>query len=93
MVSQTTVFITLLIGFAVTIMGVFVWPFWNLIPQYVTEEVKVVYVDDQGRCVVQTMPDNFLIPIGKCNANPGDVISAEYDVKIKERMIQSIRRL
>lgn len=83
---------TVIIGFAVTILGVFVWPFYNLIPNYVTETVQVVYKDDQGRCVAQTS-DNYLVPIGPCDANPGDTITAEYDVKIKERLVQSIRRL
>jgi hypothetical protein len=92
MVSQNAVFAAVIIGFAVTILGVFVWPFYNLIPSYVTETVTVIYKDDQGRCVVQTL-DNFLVPIGQCDANPGDTISAEYDIKIKERLVQSIRRL
>jgi hypothetical protein len=92
MVSQNAVFAAVIIGFAFTILGVFVWPFYNLIPSYVTEEVKVVHVDDQGRCIAETA-DEFLVPIGKCNANPGDMVSAEFDVKIKERWVQSIRRL
>ncbi|MEW6589056.1 MAG: hypothetical protein AB1299_07835 [Thermoproteota archaeon] len=92
MVSQNAVFVAVIIGFAVTILGVFVWPFYNLIPSYVTETVQIVYKDDQGRCVAQTS-DNFLVPIGPCDANPGDTITAEYDVKIKERLVQSIRRL
>lgn len=92
MVSQNTIFIALVIGFIVTILGVFVWPFYNLIPTYVSEQVQVVYVDDKGRCVAQT-PDEYLVPIGKCNAQPGDLVVAEYDVKVKERLVQSIRRL
>ncbi|MEM2785404.1 MAG: hypothetical protein QXW37_04695 [Candidatus Nitrosotenuis sp.] len=92
MVSQNAVFVAVIIGFVVTILGVFVWPFYNLIPSYVTETVQVVYKDGQGRCVAQTS-DNYLVPIGPCNANPGDTITAEYDVKIKERLVQSIRRL
>lgn len=92
MVSQNTVFVAVVIGFVVTILGVFVWPFYNLIPSYVTESVKVVYKDEQGRCIALTS-DNFLVPIGKCDASPGDTITAEYDVKIKERLVQSIRRL
>ncbi|MDG7050745.1 MAG: hypothetical protein JRZ94_06045, partial [Nitrososphaerota archaeon] len=56
------------------------------------EQVKVVYVDDQGRCIAQTT-DDYHVPIGKCDAQIGEIIVAEYDVKVKERMIQSIRRL
>lgn len=92
MVGQNTILAAVVIGFAVTIFGVFVWPFWNLIPSYVTEEVLVVYVDDQGRCVAQTV-DNYLVPIGKCDAEVGETLVAEYDVKVKERMVQSIRSL
>jgi hypothetical protein len=43
--------------------------------------------------MVGQTPDNFLVPIGKCDASTGDTISAEYDAKIKERLVQSIRRL
>ncbi len=92
MVGQNAIFAAIVIGFIATIFGVFVWPFWNLIPTYVSEQVKVVYVDDQGRCIAQT-PDNYHVPIGACNAQPGELVVAEYDVKVKERMIQSIRRL
>ncbi|CDI04855.1 hypothetical protein [Candidatus Nitrosotenuis uzonensis] len=92
MVGQNAIFAAVVIGIAVTVFGVFVWPFWNLIPSYVTEEVLVVYVDDQGRCVAQTA-DNYLVPIGKCDAKQGEIITTEYDVKIKERLVQSIRRL
>ncbi len=74
------------------IFGVFVWPFWNLMPTYVTEQVKRIYVDDQGLCIAQS-PDNYLVPIGKCDSQPRDLVVAKYDVKIKERMVQSIRRL
>ena len=61
-------------------------------PTYVTEQVKVIFVDEHGRCVAQS-PDNYLVPIGKCDAQPGDLIIAKYHVKVKERMIRSIRRL
>ncbi|MFN3655251.1 MAG: hypothetical protein ACK4TO_08010 [Candidatus Nitrosotenuis sp.] len=37
MVSQNAVFVAVIIGFAVTILGVFVWPFYNLIPSYVRD--------------------------------------------------------
>ena len=51
MVGQNAIFAAVVIGIAVTVFGVFVWPFWNLIPSYVTEEVLVVYVDDQGNAL------------------------------------------
>ncbi|HWP78920.1 MAG TPA: hypothetical protein VNL34_04635 [Candidatus Nitrosotenuis sp.] len=92
MVGQNAVLAAVIIGFAVTIFGVFVWPFWNLMPTYVTESVTVIYKDDQGRCIAETI-DHYIVPIGKCDVNPGDPLVAEFDVKVKERMIQSIRRL
>lgn len=92
MVSQNTVFVAVVIGFVVTVFGVFVWPFWNLIPSYTTEIVTVVYVDEKGVCIAETQ-DNFHVPIGKCGANPGDSMEAEFDAKIKERWVQSVRRL
>lgn len=92
MVGQNAIFAAVVIGFIATIFGVFVWPFWNLLPDYVSEQVLVMFVDDRGRCIVQTA-DNYLIPIGQCNAQPGDLIVAEYDQKVKERLVQSIRGL
>lgn len=46
----------------------------------------------RGRYVVLTT-DNYMIPIGDCDAKVGDTITAEFNVKIKERMVQSIRWL
>ncbi len=71
------------IAAAIIVMAVGVFPFWNLIPQKVTETVKVVAVDQSG-CTAETS-DGFIVPIGQCNAKPGDSITASYDVKIKQR--------
>ena len=69
----------------------FVWPFYNLIPEYVTEEVTVVDNSD-GKCHVHT-DDNYLIPAGNVcgDAKAGDRIPVEYDVKIKDRMDAAVR--
>ena len=56
---------------------------WYVAPAEVTEMVKVVAVTDDG-CIVETM-DGFAINIGPCDANPGDLIMATYDAKVKER--------
>lgn len=79
-------------GYIVTLFDVFVWPFWNLVPDYVTWQVQVMYAYDRGRYVVLTT-DSYLIPIGGCDTKVGDTITAVFDVKIKERMVQSIRGL
>lgn len=68
---------------AVIVMATAVFPFWNLLPRHVTEEVKVVYVDESG-CTVETS-DHFIIKIGPCEGKPGETITATFDGKIKER--------
>ena len=57
--------------------------FWFVSPNHVTEMVKVIAVTDSG-CVVETM-DGFAINIGPCAGQPGELITATYDAKIKER--------
>lgn len=74
------------IAAAVIIMSTVVYPFWNLIPDMTTGEVKVVYVDESG-CTVETK-DGLVIKIPPCNAKPGDNITATYDAKIEERRKQ-----
>ncbi|MEX0861341.1 hypothetical protein [Nitrosopumilus sp.] len=68
-----------------------VWPVWNLIPEYVTEEVRVAS-NSEGKCYIHT-DDNFLIPAGDAcgNAKADDRIQIEYDVKIKDRMDAAVR--
>ncbi len=69
----------------VAVMMTMVWPVWNLIPQYVTEDVKVVSVDN-GACYADTQ-DNYLVKlVGSCDAQPGQHIMGTYDVKVKQRM-------
>jgi len=72
------------IAAAIIIMSTIVFPFWNLFPRMVTEKVKVVYVDETGRCTVETS-DGLVVIIPPCNAKAGDNITATYDGKIKER--------
>jgi len=69
----------------------FVWPFYNLVPEYVTEQVTVVD-NSGGTCYIKT-DDNFLIPAGNVcgDAKANDRISVEYDVKIKDRMDAAVR--
>lgn len=72
------------IAAAIIVMSTIVFPFWNLIPSMVTEQVKVVYVEN-GKCVVETN-DGYNIPNIPCNnAKVGDNITASYDVKVKDR--------
>ena len=80
------VFVCVAVFFAVA-----VWPFYNLIPEYVTEEVSVVDNSD-GQCYIKT-DDNYMIPAGDVcgDANAGDRIPVEYDIKIKDRMDAAVR--
>lgn len=68
---------------AVVVMSTIVFPFWNLIPNMVTETLKVVYVEG-GKCTAETN-DGYLIRNIPCTAKIGDNITASYDVKVKER--------
>ncbi len=70
----------------VAVMSTMVWPIWNLFPQYVTEQVKVVAVDPSG--VWADTQDNYLVKLTGAyhNVHPGQYIMGTYDVKIKDRM-------
>jgi hypothetical protein len=71
------------IAAAIIVMAVAVFPFWNLIPNKVTESVKVVLVDETG-CTAETH-DGFDVKIGPCNAKAGDTITASFDGKVRDR--------
>lgn len=68
------------------VMMTAIWPVWNLIPQYVTEQVKVVSVDQSG--VWADTQDNYMVKLTGSyhNVSPGDHIMGTYDAKIKQRM-------
>jgi hypothetical protein len=68
---------------AIIVMTTAVFPFWNLIPRMVSEEVQVKAVDQNG-CYIQTH-DGFVIHIPPCNAKPGENITATFDAKVRER--------
>ena len=52
-------------------------------PNEVVERVEVIAVIDSG-CIVETF-DGYAINIGKCNAQPGEIIMAPIDQKVKQR--------
>lgn len=70
----------------VVVMSTMVWPVWNLLPQYVTEQVKVVAVDPTGTWA--DTHDNYLVRLSGSynNVHPGQYIMGTYDVKVKDRM-------
>ncbi len=71
------------IAAAIVIMTTLVFPFWNLIPNTVTEMVTVREVDQTG-CYVETA-DHFVIHIPPCHAQVGQNITATFDAKVRER--------
>jgi len=52
-------------------------------PDVREEMVKVISITESG-CIAETM-DGFAVNIGKCNAQPGDLIMAQVDQKVKQR--------
>jgi hypothetical protein len=52
-------------------------------PDVRDERVKVIAITESG-CIAETM-DGFAVNIGKCNAQPGDLIMASVDQKVKQR--------
>jgi len=68
---------------AILVMSTIVFPFWNLIPNMVTEKLRVVYVE-AGKCTAETS-DGYVIRNIPCDAKIGDNITASYDAKVKER--------
>jgi hypothetical protein len=71
------------IAAAIVVMTTVAFPFWNLIPNMVTEVVTVKAVDQSG-CYVETH-DHFVIKIPPCNAQPGQNITATFDGKVRDR--------
>ncbi len=71
------------IAAAIVVMTTLVFPFWNLIPNTVTEMVTVKQ-SDAGGCYVETK-DHFVVHIPPCNAKPGQNITASFDGKVRER--------
>lgn len=52
-------------------------------PEEIVEQVKVIAVTESG-CIAETV-DGFAVNIGQCNAQPGDILMAPVDQKVKER--------
>lgn len=81
--SKTSWYVGGAIGAVVIIIVTVVFPVWNLLPNEVTEKVKVVSVDSSG-CTAETS-DGYVVKIGQCNAKPGDSVLAKYDAGVKTR--------
>ena len=64
-------------------ISVLIYLMWYVAPDEIVEEVEIIAVTDAG-CIGQTM-DGFPVNLGECNAQPGDIILAPVDQKVKER--------
>ena len=52
-------------------------------PEEIVERVTVIAITQNG-CIAETF-DGFAVNIGQCDAQPGDILMAPVDQKIKER--------
>ena len=52
-------------------------------PEIIEERVKVIAVTEAG-CIAETF-DGYAVNIGQCNFQPGDILIAPIDQKLKER--------
>ena len=64
-------------------ISLFAYLMWYVAPTEVMERVEIIAVTN-GECVGQTM-DGFPVNLGPCDAQPGDIIVAPVDQKVKER--------
>ena len=64
-------------------ISLFVYLMWYVAPNEVVERVEIIAVTNAG-CIGQTM-DGYPVNLGQCNAQPGDIILAPVDQKVKER--------
>lgn len=64
-------------------ISLFVYLMWYVAPSEVLEQVKIISTTDSG-CIGETM-DGYPVNIGKCDAQPGDIVMAPVDQKVKER--------
>ena len=74
-----------IVGGILAVMGISLLAYlmWYVSPAEVMERVEIIAVNEDG-CIGQTM-DGYPVNIGKCNAEPGDIILAPVDQKSKER--------
>ena len=66
-------------------ISLFVYLMWYVSPDEVIERVQVIGVTEKG-CIAETS-DGFAVNIGQCDAQPGDILMAPIDQKVKERAL------
>jgi len=85
LIKNNKVTIQIFLGVVIIAVGLFAYLTWYVAPDEVTEKVKVIADTDDG-CIAESF-DGFAVNIGPCDAEPGEIIVATYDAKIKERAI------
>ena len=75
----------LIIGGVIAVASVllFAYLMWYVSPEQNTETVRIIAVTESG-CIAETL-DGFSVNVGQCDAQPGDIILAPVDQKVKER--------
>ena len=82
--SKKTMFLVIGIIGAIAVVGLF-YMLWYVAPEQSIEQVKVIAVTETG-CIGETF-DGFAVNIGQCDAQPGDILMAPIDQKVKERAL------
>ena len=67
---------------AIAVLGL-AYMFVFVTPEEVVEPVEIIAVTEYG-CIGETF-DGYSVNIGQCNAQPGDIVMAPVDQKVKER--------
>ena len=82
-ISANKNFIYIGIGIVIVAATLFAYLMWYVAPAENIELVKIVAVTAEG-CIGETF-DGYAVNVGKCNAQPGEIINALVDQKTKER--------
>ena len=82
-ISSNKNFIYIGIGIVIVAAALFAYLMWYVAPAENIELVKIVAVTAEG-CIGETF-DGYAVNVGKCNAQPGEIINALVDQKTKER--------
>ena len=82
-ISSNKNFIYIGIGIVIVAATLFAYLMWYVAPAENIELVKIVAITADG-CIGETF-DGYAVNVGKCNAQPGEIINALVDQKTKER--------
>lgn len=75
--------VMILVGILSVSVLLFGYLMWFVSPENVVEKVRIVANTESG-CIGETV-DGFSVNVGPCDAEPGEVILATVDAKVKQR--------